>query len=263
MRTFTVNLSTLFTEVPLIERFALAADHGFTQVEIQFPYELDKTAIKQQLEQYKLSLRLINLPRTDDGQLGTACNPQTREEFARALTLAAEYANFLGVKKINCLSGLQPKHLSHSAATSTLIDNLRFAANYLAPFGITLLIEAINTQDIPGFFLNNSALAQRIIETANCDNLKFQYDVYHMQIMEGNLTQRIEQMLPLIGHIQIADVPGRGEPGSGEINYPNLLNAIKLMGYTGDISLEYFPRHSTKSGLAQLEPLLRSKGDKT
>ncbi|EPJ55930.1 MAG: hydroxypyruvate isomerase [Osedax symbiont Rs2] len=263
MTEFSANLSTLFTEVALLERFGLAAQAGFSAVEIQFPYSLSKTAIKQQLQKHQLKLTLINLPAGDTaaGDLGIACLPERNIEFRESVATAVDYARYLGVTKINCLAGKKPQQLSASEAQATFIGNLTYAASYLKDYNITLLIEAINTEDVPNFFLSNSAQAIKLIKEIDQCNLKFQYDLYHMQLMEGNLINTITKYFAYIGHIQIADVPNRSEPGTGEINFPNIFNALALLGYTDEIGLEYFPNESTQSGLVKLAPLLNLKGE--
>ena len=263
MPVFSANLSTLFTEVALLDRFALASQAGFSAVEIQFPYALAKSVIKQQLRRHNLKLTLINLPAGDlaAGDLGIACLPERRLEFRESVATAVDYARYLGVTKINCLAGKKPDNLSTNSAQATFIGNITYAASYLKEYNITLLIEAINTEDVPGFFLSSSAQAIDLIKKVDQCNLKFQYDLYHMQLMEGNLINTITKYFDYIGHIQIADVPNRSEPGTGEINFPNIFNALALLGYTEEIGLEYFPNKSTQSGLIKLAPMLDLKGE--
>ncbi|MCJ8298882.1 MAG: TIM barrel protein [Pseudomonadales bacterium] len=263
MPAFSANLITLFTAVPLLERFALARQAGFSAVEIQFPYALAKTAIRQQLQQHHLQLTLINLPAGNiaAGDLGIACLPDRSLEFKESVATAVDYARFLGVKKINCLSGKKPPSLSVSDAQAAFIANINYAASCLKEHNMTLLIEAINTKDVPDFFLSGSAQAVDLIKSLDHCNLKLQYDLYHMQMMEGNLISTMSKYFAYIGHIQIADVPNRSEPGTGEINFPNIFNALALLGYTDVIGLEYFPDKSTQSGLVKLAPLLNLKGE--
>jgi hydroxypyruvate isomerase len=262
MLKFSANISTLFNEVPLIERFALAADAGFNSIEIQFPYSLKKQQIKEQLEKHHLRLNLINLPAGDLalGDLGIACLPDRKDEFKESVELAIEYATFLDVPKINCLAGKKPIDLAEQIAHNTMLENTDYAASQLALVSKILLIEAINSYDVKDFFLNHSAIAKKLINQVNRENLKFQYDIYHMQIMEGNLINTITDLFNIIGHIQIADVPFRGEPGSGEINFLNIFNTLAILGYNEHIGLEYFPVKSTSDGLATLAPLLNLTG---
>jgi len=258
MPTFAVNLSMLFTEAPLQERFDLAAQAGFKHVEIQFPYELPIETIQEALKRNGQTLELINFPAGDwaAGERGIACNPDRTDEFRQGVALALEYASALGVKRINALSGIQPDGVSDQDAEETFAQNLRYAAQQCEGQGIQLLAEAINTQDIPGFFLNRSEQLFTLKERYQIDALQLQYDVYHMQIMEGNLITTLQQNLGNIGHIQIADVPGRHEPGTGEINFPNVLSALDEMGYPGVVSLEYIPANDTLSGLTQLKHII-------
>lgn len=258
MPRFAINLSMLFTERPLIERFDAAAEAGFDHIEIQFPYELDPDDIRNALRRNQQTLVLINLPAGDwaGGERGIACHPDRIEEFEHGVNLALEYALKLGVKKINCLSGVKPDNVSNQAANDTFVRNIRYAADTLAAHDIQLMAESINTQDIAGFFLNKSQQLFDIKEKNKISNLYLQYDVYHMQIMEGNLITTLQNNMQHIGHIQIADVPGRHEPGTGEINFPNLFKAIDAMGYSGIVSLEYAPAADTLSGLAQIKPII-------
>jgi len=251
MTDFAVNLSMLFTEVPLKDRFGAASAAGFNRVEIQFPYELNVEVIQNALDRHQQQLVLINLPAGDwaSGERGIACIDGRQQEFRQGVAQALEYARALGVKRINCLSGIKPPSQSEQQTADTFVENIRYAAEQLKGTGIQLLMEAINTQDIPGFWLNNSRQAFEIIEKLDKLNVAFQYDVYHMQIMEGNLINTLTENLDKIAHIQIADVPGRNEPGTGEINFPNLFKALDAVGYSGYISLEYNPSGQTVDGL--------------
>ncbi|MGB0467867.1 MAG: hydroxypyruvate isomerase family protein [Pontibacterium sp.] len=258
MPRFAVNLSMLFTEVPLIERFAAARAEGFDLVEIQFPYELSISEIKTALDHNQQELVLINLPAGNwaCGERGIACHPDRTKEFKTGVQQALNYAQALGVKRINCLSGIHPAGVPDVIALDTFANNLRYAASVFEAADIQLLAEAINTQDIPGFYLNKSSQLFDIKDKFNINNLKLQYDVYHMQIMEGNLTQTIQNNLSTIGHLQVADVPGRHEPGTGEINFTNLFKAIEAMEYSGIISLEYIPETDTLSGITHVKKII-------
>lgn len=251
---FAANLSMLFTERPLIERFAAARAAGFEAVEIQFPYALTPDQIRHQLQTHQLELVLINIPAGDweAGERGLACLPGREAEFAAAVEQAIAWAQALGVGKLNCLAGVPPADADPEQVAATLAHNLRLAAERCHQAGITLLIEAINTRDVPGFYLHHSRQVIELIRTLELPATALQYDVYHMQIMEGNLISTLQQNADKIDHIQIADVPGRHEPGSGEINFINLFKALKRQGYTGYISLEYIPRGQTEAGLSWL-----------
>jgi hydroxypyruvate isomerase len=255
MPKFAANLSTLFIEVPLPERFAAAAEAGFKGVEIQFPYAMAKEDIAQGLHTNSQTLVLFNLPPGDfaAGERGIACIPGRVQEFQDGVGHAIDYARATGCKTLNCLAGFMPQGVSSDTARRTLVDNLRFAASKLKEVGILLVAEAINTYDMPGFFLNRSAQAMALFDEVGSDNLKLQYDIYHMQRMEGELATTIARLLPRIGHIQLADNPGRHEPGTGEINFPWLLGFIGRTGYAGWIGCEYMPAAGTAGGLGWLE----------
>jgi len=257
MPNFAVNLSMLFTELPLIERFSAAKAAGFDQVEIQFPYELSIDQIQQQLEQNGQQLILINLPAGDwaAGERGIACHADRQTEFEQGVAQALEYACALNVPQINCLAGIKPDDQSEAQTRAIFTQNLEYAALKLKKPGIKLLIEAINTQDIPDFWLNSSRQAFEMIQKLDKLNIAFQYDVYHMQIMEGDLINTLTTYIEQIAHIQIADVPGRHEPGTGEINFPNLFKALDAVGYSGFISLEYNPAGQTVDGLHWLSQM--------
>ncbi|GAA3950649.1 hydroxypyruvate isomerase [Allohahella marinimesophila] len=253
-----VNLSMLFTEFPFLERFGQAADAGFKGVECQFPYEWDPHAIRDELNARGLEMVMFNLPAGNwaAGERGIACHPDRQQEFREGVDHAIAYARVLGNRMINCLAGVMPADVSAVLAHDTFIENLAYAAAALEQVDIRLLIEAINTRDVPGFFLHGSDQALVIREMVGSDNLFLQYDAYHMQVMEGDLALTIERNLSHIAHIQIADNPGRHEPGTGEINYGFLLSQIAAIGYQGWISLEYLPNSSTEAGLKGLKDWL-------
>ena len=253
------NLSMMFNEVDFMDRFGAAAEGGFKGVEYLFPYDYDKDDLRAALDEHGLVQVLHNLPAGDwdAGERGIACHPDRVGEFQEGVGRAIEYATTLGCDQVNCLAGVAPSGVSSEALRATFVSNLAFAAGELKKAGITLLIEAINTRDIPGFFLQTTSQALEIVAGVGSDNLKLQYDIYHMQIMEGDLTPTIEANLPMIRHMQLADNPGRNEPGTGEINYPFLFDAIDKMGYDGWIGCEYKPRTTTVEGLQWAAPYLR------
>lgn len=240
----------LFGEVAFLNRFERARAAGFEAVEYPFPYAHPKEALAEQLSAHGLTLVLHNLPPGDfaKGERGIACQPDRRGEFRDGVGLALEYARALGCTRLNCLAGAAPG-LSHAVAIDTLVENLRFAAAELARAGVQLLVEPINTRDMPGFFLNTSGQALALIEAAAASNLWLQYDVYHMQVMQGDLARDIERCLPRVAHVQIADNPGRHEPGTGEIHYPFLLAWLEHIGYAGWVGCEYHPATSTEASL--------------
>ena len=251
MPKFAANLSMLFTEVEFLDRFAAAARAGFQGVEYLFPYDYPAGELKRCLDANGLTQVLFNLPAGDwgAGERGIACHPKRVEEFREGVERAIAYARVLGNTQVNCLAGIQPESVSDDQARQTLIENLRFAAEKLAAAGILLVAEPINTRDIPGFFLNRTEQALAIFDEVGSDNLKLQYDIYHMQIMEGDLAPTMERHLARIAHVQIADTPGRHEPGSGEIHYPFLFTHLDRLGYEGWVSAEYKPAGRTEEGL--------------
>lgn len=254
MPKFAANLTMMFTEYPFMERFAAAKKAGFDGVEYLFPYDFPAQEIAQELAKHQLTQVLFNLPAGNwaQGERGIACLPDRENEFRSGVENAIVYAKALGCRKVNCLAGKKPEGLSVEQANTTLLNNLTFAANRLAEHGIELVIEAINTRDIPGFFVNNSRQVVDLIRQVGRTNLRYQYDIYHMQIMEGDLAKTMERHFPIIGHLQLADNPGRHEPGSGEINYPFLFKHIDALGYDGWIGCEYVPANGTEAGLGWL-----------
>ena len=255
MPQFSANLSMLFTEVPLLERFGRAARAGFTAVELQFPYEQPAAVLREELVRHGLSMVLHNLPAGDwaAGDRGIAADPGRVAEFRAGVARALEYATTLQVPRLNCLAGKLPPGVSEANARATLVMNLRHAAAALHEAGLTLLIEPINRFDVPGFVLQRSDDALALMDEVGAPNLKLQYDVYHQQRTEGELAATIERLLPRIGHIQVADNPGRHEPGTGEIHWPYLLAHLDRIGYGGHVGCEYKPAAGTEAGLGWME----------
>jgi hydroxypyruvate isomerase len=257
MPQFAANLTMLFNEVPFMERLEKAAKSGFQAVEFLFPYAFSAEDIKQKLEQNKLKLVLHNLPAGDwdAGERGIACLPDRVAEFQESVAKAIKYAKALDVKQLNCLAGKIPDGADIELLHKTFISNLRYAADALKEVNIKLLIEPINTFDIPGFYLSRTQQALNILNEVGSDNLFIQYDIYHAQRMEGELCKTIETNLSKIAHIQLADNPGRNEPGTGEINYPHLFQFIDSIGYRGWIGCEYKPASNTEAGLGWIKNL--------
>ncbi len=251
MPAYAANLTMLFTELPFLERFAAAAQANFKAVEFLFPYDYAVEDIQQRLQVNGLKLVLHNLPagNWDAGERGIACLPDRMEEFRTGVATAIRYAKALGVPQLNCLAGKTPTGFDSGVVRQTLVDNLRHAAAELKAAGLRLLIEPINTYDIPGFYLNKTQQALDLLDEVDADNAFLQYDIYHAQRMEGELAATITQYLARIGHIQLADNPGRHEPGSGEINYTWLLKHLDVIGYQGWIGCEYKPATTTLAGL--------------
>jgi len=254
MPKFAANLTMLFTEVPFVDRFAAAAHAGFTAVEYLFPYDFPAPDLAERLRTHGLTQVLHNLPAGNwsAGERGIACHPDRTAEFADGVSRAIDYARALGCRQVNCLAGIVPGGVTPADAHATFVSNVKLAAARLGEAGIRLVIEPINTRDIPGFFLTHTRQALAIMDEVGT-NVALQYDVYHMQIMEGDLAKTIERHLPKIGHMQIADPPSRHEPGTGEINYGFLLNWIDRLGYDGWIGLEYKPAGRTEDGLRWIE----------
>ena len=257
MPQFAANLTMLFTEAPFLDRFEKAHNSGFKAVEFLFPYPFPATEIQKKLDQYGLKLVLHNLPAGDwdAGERGIACHPDRVAEFRGGVTKAIEYAKVLGVPQLNCLAGKAPAGVDNKLLHDTFVSNLIYAAAELKKVGLRLLIEPINTFDIPGFFLSTTQQALGIIKEVAADNLFVQYDIYHAQRMEGELCNTMEKNLGKIGHIQLADNPGRNEPGTGEINYIYLFRFLDRIGYTGWIGCEYKPATTTEAGLGWIKNL--------
>ena len=254
------NLSLLFNEFHFLDRFEAAASAGFRRVEYQFPYEFDKEAIAERVRSAGVEVVLHNIPSGDAarGDRGIACVPERTEEFRAGVARAIEYALAVGCPRLNCLAGIPSPGTASDRAHGIFVENVAFAAGELGKAGLALMIEPINTRTVPGFFLNSSAQAVRVLDEAGATNAFVQYDLFHMQIMEGDLAKTIERLLPRIGHMQIADVPDRHEPGTGEINFPWLLGHIDRLGYKGAVGCEYNPAADTLSGLAWAAPFLKA-----
>jgi len=253
------NLSFMFTEVDFLDRFEAAAIAGFRAVEFHFPYAHDAAELAGRIRGLDLTTVLHNLPPGDweAGERGIACHPDRVEEFREGIVLGAEYARALDCRQVNCLSGIRPDGVEEEVLRRTMVENLRFGAAHLATHGVSLLVEPINSRDVPGFYLGTSAQARSLIAEVGSDNLKIQYDVYHMQIMEGDLAPTVKENLDLIAHMQLADTPGRNEPGTGEINYDYLLPYLDEIGYGGWVGCEYHPVDDTVGGLGWADKWLK------
>jgi hydroxypyruvate isomerase len=254
MPKFSANLSMLFAELPFLDRFEAAAKAGFPGVEYVGPYDYPAKDIAARLKANGLTQALFNLPMGDwaKGDRGLACHPERIAEFRDGVSKAIGYAHALDCRTINCPAGIPAPHASQVETRKVLVDNLRYAAERLEREGVLLVTEPINPFDMSGFFLTRSAQALAVIDETGARNLKLQYDVYHMQRMEGELALTMEKHLARIGHIQIAGNPGRHEPDIGEINYPYLVARLDALGYSGWIGAEYNPRRRTEDGLGWL-----------
>lgn len=255
MPKFAANLSMLYTDLPFLDRFDAAAKDGFPAVEYISPYDEDPEAIAERLERNGLVQALFNLPAGDwaKGERGMGCLPDRVDEARQGVVTAIRYAQALGCTKINCLAGIAPTGHDRDVLERTLIDNLKYAAPRLADAGVKLLLEPINQRDIPGFFVSTTDHAERILDAVGSDNLFIQYDLYHTQIMQGDLIATYERLRDRIAHVQLADNPGRHEPGTGEINYPNVLAALDRLGYDGFVGCEYKPKAGTSQGLSWMK----------
>ncbi|SFU80575.1 2-oxo-tetronate isomerase [Pseudoduganella namucuonensis] len=254
MPKFAANLSMLFTELPFLDRFAAAREAGFEAVEFLFPYAYESERIAERLRRHQLRLVLHNMPPGDwaAGDRGMACDPRRADEFQDGVRLAIEYATDLGAPRLHCMAGFMPGGLAPERARETYVANLQYAADRCHEHGIAVMIEPINAYDMPGYFLNGSRQALAVIADCARPNILLQYDIYHMQRAEGELANTIRANLPLIGHLQLADTPGRHEPGTGEINYPFLFKLLDELGYDGHVGCEYQPLAGTAAGLGWL-----------
>ena len=254
MPKFAANLTMLFTEVPFLDRFERAAKAGFDAVEFLFPYAFPTAEIKARLDANGLALVLHNLPagNWEAGERGIACLPDRVDEFRRGVGQAIEVGTALGVPRLNCLAGKAPAGVDDGVLRATFVANLKYAAAELKKAKLRLLIEPINTFDIPGFYLSRTAQALGILDEVGSDNLFVQYDIYHAQRMEGELAATLAKHIARIGHVQLADNPGRNEPGTGEINYDFVFAQLDAIGYRGHIGCEYKPATTTEAGLGWL-----------
>ena len=251
MPRFAANLTMMFNEAPFLDRFAAAAQAGFRGVEFLFPYEYPAAAIKSKLRENGLELALFNLPPGDfaSGERGLACLPGREADFQTAVEKALDYARHLGATRLHAMAGIVPPGVSREACRSTYIQNLGYAAARCAEQSVTLLIEAINARDIPGYFLNTQADSAAVCEEVAAPNLKMQMDCYHMQIVEGDLEVKLRKYASRCGHIQIAGVPKRHEPDTGEVHYPHIFRLLDGIGYAGWVGCEYRPAGKTLDGL--------------
>ena len=261
MPRFAANLSMLFTEVPFLDRFDRAARAGFDAVEFLFPYDHPAEDVARAIRDAGVQLVLHNLPAGDwaAGERGIACHPERVQEFCEGLVRALDYARVLGTPQINCLAGIVPAGVDEATARATLVSNLRQAAATLGRKNIRLLLEPINIFDIPSFLVSHTAQALAILDEVGSANLFLQYDLYHAQRMEGELSATLQKHLPRIGHVQLADNPGRHEPGTGEMNWTYLLRWLDQVGYNGWVGCEYKPLDTgprgTEAGLDWIQRL--------
>jgi hydroxypyruvate isomerase len=255
MPRFAANLSMMFNEVPFLERFDAAARAGFRAVEFVSPYEHPAEEVARAARAAGVETALFNLPPGDwaRGDRGMACDPARSAEVREGVERAIAYAGALGCTRLHCMAGIRPAGVAETALREAYLASLRLAGRALAAHGIDLLIEGINGRDMPGYYLGTSRQAFELMESAGVPNLHYLYDVYHMQIMEGDLAPTLERRLDRIGHVQIADTPGRHEPGTGEVNFAFLLRHLDRIGYRGWVGCEYRPRAGTLAGLSWMD----------
>ena len=256
MPRFAANLSMMFGEIPFLDRFAAARQAGFEAVEFLFPYEHPAAEIATRLKDNGLAQVLFNAPPGDwtQGERGMAALPGRQGEFRDAIRIALDYAAALECPRLHVMAGLAPAGVARDTLTATYGANLAWAADECAKIGVKPVIEPINHRDIPGFFLNTTDQAAAIIAAIGPEKLGMQFDLYHCQITEGDIVKRVEKHLPLISHMQVADNPGRNEPGTGEVNWPFVFDAIDGLGFRGWIGCEYRPRGETLAGLGWFAP---------
>jgi 2-dehydrotetronate isomerase len=256
MPRFAANLTMMYNEHAFLDRFAAAAQDGFEAVEFLFPYDYSAAEIKARLDGAALVQALFNAPPGNwaAGERGTASLPGREDEFRRGIDTALEYARVLGNRKIHVMAGLVASEASRQAQRELYLKHLEYAARAASADGIDVLIEPINTRDMPGYLLNRQDDAQAICAEVGASNLRVQFDCYHCQIVEGDLAVKLKRDIARIGHIQVAGVPERHEPDSGELNYPWLLDLIDELGYAGWIGCEYRPRAGTSAGLGWIRP---------
>ncbi|MBP0622717.1 2-oxo-tetronate isomerase [Cupriavidus consociatus] len=258
MPRFAANLSMMYNEHAFLDRFAAAAADGFQAVEYLFPYEHPAAELRARLDANGLTQALFNAPPGDwaAGERGLASLPGREAEFRDAVGRALEYASVIGNDRVHVMAGLVPADADSARYRATYLENVAFAAKAAAAQGVTIVLEPINTRDMPGYFLNRQDDAQAICKEVGAANLKVQFDCYHCQIVEGDIAMKLRRDMPGIGHIQIAGVPERHEPDLGELNYPYLFDLIDTLGYQGWIGCEYRPRAGTSEGLGWLKPYL-------
>lgn len=258
MPRFAANLSMMYNEHAFLDRFAAAAADGFRAVEYLFPYEHAATELRARLDANGLTQALFNAPPGDwaAGERGLAALPGREAEFRDAVGRALEYAGVIGNDRVHVMAGLVPANADRARHRAAYLENVAYAAKAAAAQGITIVLEPINTRDMPGYFLNRQDDAQAICKEIGAANLKVQFDCYHCQIVEGDIAMKLKRDMPGIGHIQIAGVPERHEPDLGELNYPYLFEVIDGLGYEGWIGCEYRPRAGTSEGLGWLKPYL-------
>jgi 2-dehydrotetronate isomerase len=254
MPRFAANLTMMFTEVPFLDRFAAAAAAGFTAVEFLFPYDHPAAEVGKRLREHGLTQALFNLPPGDwnAGEKGFAALPERFDDLKASLATALPYAEATGVKRVHLMAGMADR--SDHKAVEAFTKSVTWATEFFAPHGLDVVIEPINPRNVPGYFLNDFSFARDLIRDLKIPNLKLQFDIYHCQIIHGDVTMRLREMIDITGHVQIASIPSRHEPDGEELNYPFLFGELDRLGYGGFVGCEYHPRGATTDGLAWFKP---------
>lgn len=249
MPRFAANLSMMFNEHAFLDRFEAAAQAGFTAAEFLFPYAFRPDEIAQRLQAHGLTLALFNLPPGDwdAGERGMACRPDRAADFRQSVLKALPYAQATGVKRLHMMSGHGDRHDARSVTAYS--DAIGFACEKAGPYGVDILIEPINGRDMPGYFLNDFSFAADLIAKMSLPNLKLQFDIYHRQILHGDVMKALEATMPIVGHVQTASVPKRNEPGTGELDDARIFRHLDALGYQGYVGCEYRPAAATREGL--------------
>lgn len=261
MPKFAANLSMMFTEVPFLDRFASASAAGFSAAEFLFPYEHSPEVVQSKASTAGIQVTLFNMPAGDwsGGERGIGCIPGREEEFRTGVTKALTYAKCLGTEYLHAMAGIVPQGVDAKVCRMTLIENLKYAAAELAKHNITLLLEAINTRDMPGFSVSTQIDSYSVCAAVNAPNIRMQMDLYHMQVMEGDLATKLRYFAPHCGHIQIAGCPERNEPDTGEIRYEYLFRLLDEIGYKGWLGCEYRPAGKTTDGLGWMQTFVQAR----
>jgi 2-dehydrotetronate isomerase len=259
MPRFAANLSMMFNDVPFLDRFEAAAKAGFTSVEFLFPYDHPAEEVGKRLQANGLTQALFNLPpgNWDAGEKGFAALPERFADLKQSLETALPYAKTTGVKRLHLMAGIASR--SEPKAVEHFYKSVAWAAEFFAPHGLDVVIEPINARNVPGYFLNDFGFARDLINELKIPNLKLQFDIYHCQIIHGDVTMRLREMMPIIGHVQIASIPSRNEPDGEELNYPFLFAELDRLGYKGFVGCEYNPRGKTTDGLGWFKPYAGAK----
>jgi hydroxypyruvate isomerase len=259
MPRFAANLTMMFTEVPFLDRFEAAAKAGFTSVEFLFPYDHPPEEVGKRLHGNGLTQALFNLPpgNWEAGEKGFAALPDRFGDLKKSFATALPYAQATGVKRVHLMAGIASR--SDAKAVEAFYKSVATAAEFFALHGLDVVIEPINARNVPGYFLNDFGFARDLINELKIPNLKLQFDIYHCQIIHGDVTMRLREMMPIIGHVQIASIPSRNEPDGEELNYPFLFAELDRLGYDGFVGCEYNPRGKTTDGLAWFKPYAGAK----